>query len=221
MRVLMSGLSSEAQRKLSQLFGKLSNPQPLNMVSEKLADESTLALRLDQVLKGPRLTLAVLQERLRKAQSEFEQARSASTHGSELDALSDRCTAARNAINQFASEFGSVQISTADQLDVGSIGTQDTAFVLVGGNCERDPSGKLKLLSAHGIFTLSIYPNEWSQPQIDAFTLKSLGRAAAVMSEETLIRLFEPIVTRRDREPQLRTIQWLPHSLELLLRQRI
>jgi hypothetical protein len=157
---------------------------------------------------------------LQIAESEYQRGKAGSVSGSSRDNLSDRCTRARNALETIVREFGRVQV--LNHADLGWIPTtlETVTIVLVGDRYTGQTASQVvSTIAAQGIFTLGVYGSESDVGGSFADQVLLAG-AVAAMSEETLASMLESILARRQTGSPSVLMEWLPHSLPLLLRER-
>lgn len=218
MRVLMVGVQ-EAIRLggLLQQFGSCDAfPDILGRMG--LRDHFSLKMR-DSVRNDCKRLDGVLANSQQR-EDEYIKCKSAQSSAQELDRLSDQCSLARGQLEEEVRQFGRVQVIS--QAEPGWYPLDELTMALVGNGVGAEPARIVSRLREHGVYTVGLYAGDC---ETFADVVLPAG-AAAAMSEQTMIGLLERLLRRRtasargEAAGQSAAMQWLPHSLPLLLNEQ-
>lgn len=218
MRVLMIGVRQEERlTTLLEMFGSR-DEFPDILIRTGRSDLVSRRLRHHAETDCKRLEAAL--QSLQSSEDRYLKCKAAGTNRSDLDSATDRCTKDRNRLESIVQEFGRVQI--VNHADAGWIPLplESISMSIVGDRqTGKSPSQLVTEISQQDIFTIGIYARESDTSKSFADEVLSSG-AAAAMSEDTLATMLESILTKRRNDSSSPVMEWLPHSLPLLLRER-
>lgn len=154
-----------------------------------------------------------------QCEDEYIKGKAARPSAPELDRLSDQCSLARGRLEEEVRKFGRVQVIS--QTEPGWYPLDALTMAIVGNGSDAEPARVVSRLCEHGVFTVGLYTGDCGT---FADAVLPAG-AAAVMNEQTMIELLERLLKRRTdaaakETAQPAAMQWLPHSLLLLLKEQ-